>query len=968
MNDEKTIKLEDINDSTPSPAGGDRTIALPEAAADDDTLHTLKPAGDSLVTSSAPAADDNAFVLKGKRYERVSCLSDNSGEAQVFLVMREDKEYVLKVYYPNFSVNTKLLQTIRSLHFEMIVDLIDYGKTWVDAKHRYYELMEYLRGGTMQGYNIEGDLNQFRRLALQAAAALAFCHRNNILHKDVKPANFFFRDEGHKELVLGDFGISAFLDHHTHSVRTTQARTPIYAAPEMYADVIDGEIELTAAADYYSLGITLMALWLGETPMSSNERNMMKQKNEGRLPRLSELPDTVRHIVQGLTAVNPQGRWTYDEVERWFKGEDVKVDLSSAGLRYKTFVVDPEHNLVADNLHELVPLLVANERLAMNYLYSGRIANWLESCGNQKLSSIVRDIVVNRYPADKKAGLMAAVYAMEPTYPYYNLKGQPCDDTHSISLSLLGNQKAYALILQQPNDALFLWLDAHTQCDIARLRSYFTPDADPHVAVMRMVFEIDPEIPFLGRHPSATMKDIVHSFGHVNLTDDDWAALTDGRLLSWMHSHEDVMACESIRILTEGQPYSESLAYKVLYNLDRDVAYDLRQANTPEAVGQVLANRLMQLEHVAPADFEHAMLDMTGSDGRFAYYAQMHGWSQLLEEAHRCFDLSSAENRERLGHYDLRTALYRFCRILGAVPGYLLPGGQVLTGREQLSTQLSAQIRAEIRSGALPQWLAVFFHEDPTRDFSEPYSYEHELAQWLLAVGRFDEKYQYYHRFSKACDETRERVSYVKRRWDSAQRRERIMRQAFYVLCALWALLVVVFGQQAADYIVQHPVVAIMLPVGGMCGVIAAIRAYFKGYGFLASLLWGVPGLLSSLVPVYMVKYVVSHMPILTPVAIISLTLLYMYVCRKTDFSSDRHGDEGLVSEMLRSDDVNTSLLDPLYYTFKTKSSRYSATKFGLLDDVDNQVNSYAGESVLHYLLWCIMVVILIVMLLVHCL
>ena len=957
-----TLKLDNLKPDA-APQDNDRTIALPQN--DRGTPHTLRPSTD-VTAASAAAGEDNVFVLRGQRYEKVSCLSDNSGEAQVFLVTHEGKEYVLKVYYPNFSVNKKLLQTIRSFHFEMIVSLIDYGKTWVDAKYRYYELMEYLRGGTLHDFKLEGDVNLFRRLALQAAAALAYCHSNGILHKDVKPANFFFRDSAHKELVLGDFGISAFLDKTTRMVRTTQARTPVYAAPEMYADVIDGEVELTAAADYYSLGITLLALWLGENPLSSNERNMMKQKNEGRLPRLNELPETVKHVVQGLTSVNPQGRWTYEEVERWFKGENVKVDISSAVLRYKNFIVDPERNLVAHDLHELVPLLLDNERLAVNYLYSGRIANWLESCGNQKLSSILKDIITNKYPANGKAGLMAAIYAMEPTYPYKDLKGHPCDNVHSIALSLLSNQAGYALSLQQPDDTLYLWLDAHTKCDTQRLRSYFTPDADPHIAVMRMVFEIDPDIPFLGRHPSTTVKEIVHSFGHTNLTDDDWLSLTDGRLLSWMYSHEDVMACEAIRILTEGKEYSESLAYKVLYNLDRELAYDLRDAASPDAIGEVISRRLMQLEHTSAAEFERAMHDVTAPDGRFAYYAQMHGWNHLINEAATCFDLRAPENRDRLGHYDLRTAMYRFCRLLGATPCYLLPGGQVLRDGRQLPGQLTSQISAEIRNGALPQWLAVFYHEDPSADFSQPYSYERCLALWLNTIGRYDDKYQYYHRFERARKETRDRMAYVSQRWNDVRNREKYMRYAFYSLSTLWVLLVVVFGSQATDYISQHPYVSIMLPVGVMSGIIAGTRAYFNGYGFTVSLLWGIPGLLSSLIPIYLMKFVANSLPVLAPVAIIALTAGYVFICIKTDFSNINKADDTIVNNTLNSDDVNTSLLDPLYYTFKTKSAHYSGSKFGIIDDIDNQVHSYAGESVIHYMLWCIMVLALIVMLLMH--
>ena len=101
----------------------------------------------------------------------------------------------------------------------------------------------------------------------------------------------------------------------------------------MYSDVIDGEVEITPAADFYSLGMTLFACWLGENPMSANERTMMRQKNEGRLPRLNELPESVRTIVMGLTVVNPLRRWGYDEVERWFLGEDVPVDISSPVLQ-----------------------------------------------------------------------------------------------------------------------------------------------------------------------------------------------------------------------------------------------------------------------------------------------------------------------------------------------------------------------------------------------------------------------------------------------------------------------------------------------------------------------------------------------------------------------------------------------------------------------------------------------------------
>ena len=243
-----------------------RTIRVVEGEHQPDITNTLRTQQKD--SGSEEPGERPEFVLKGVGYRNLECLSDNSGEAQVFLVEHDEKPYVLKVYYPSFDVNKKMLQVIRSFDFEMIVKLYDFGKTYVDGKHRYYELMEYLSGGTLSNYRINGDMNQFRRIALQAAAALSYCHNYNILHKDIKPSNFFFRSSDHQQLVLGDFGISSMLESDGKSHRTSQARTPIYAAPEMYSDVIDGVVEITPAADFYSLGITLFALWIGEQPFS----------------------------------------------------------------------------------------------------------------------------------------------------------------------------------------------------------------------------------------------------------------------------------------------------------------------------------------------------------------------------------------------------------------------------------------------------------------------------------------------------------------------------------------------------------------------------------------------------------------------------------------------------------------------------------------------------------------------------
>jgi hypothetical protein len=944
-------------------ADGDRTMHIdpqPRAAAADDD-RTLRPA----VTASTNRPKDDArktFNLKGDIFELVTTLSENTGEAQVFLVRRadEEREYVLKVYYPNFDINKKLMQVVRSFQYEMTVETFDYGKTYVDGKHRYYELMEYLRGGTLRDVKLEGDINRFRRIALQTASALAYCHYHGVLHKDIKPTNFFFRDEQQTQVVLGDFGISALRDEKSGTFHTTQARTPIYAAPEMYVDVIDGMVEITEAADYYSLGITLFALWLGENPMSSNERVMMKQKSEGRLPRLAELPETVRKLVQGLTAVNPHSRWGYEQVERWFMGEDVAVDTASPFLRYKSFVVDPDKNVVADNVHELVPLLAERETLAINYLYNGRLVSWLENSGNVKLSELLKDIVTNKFPVDKKAGLQYALYTMDAAFPYMDVQGETCDDVHHVALSLLSCQEKYAVLLKNPNDSLFLWLDTHVKCDVERLRSYFSEGNTPVVSVLRLVYEIDPEIPFLSRHPSSTLSEIAHSFGHSNPTEEEWRSLCDGRLLSWMYSHEDIMACESLKILTQDQPYSRQLAYKVLYNMDRGVAYDLREAHTPAKIGELLSHQLMQAEHMPDEEFAQLMQEYTSTDGRFAYYAQLNGWLELMNEARRCFDLNSQENHDRLGAYDLRTALYRFCRVLGATPSYFLPNGAIIHDGRNIDMSYAALIRSELKKGPVAQWMSVFYHEDPSRSFEEEYAYERELEEWILALGRLDNQHVFYRRFTKACEDTKERISAVRRQWQKAQVKERVWMYVFYALCAVWMLLVLIFGITGRDYLLGHKLLTMGLPVGGMSAIIVGVRSYFKGMGTMLSSLMGLLGAASSLIPIYIISTVQASSPGMLNVVVVAITAVYMLICHFTAFRESSMANTKEIQNLLKDDDVKSSLIEPLYYTFKTKSRRYKSSKFGMLDELSDHVDSLAGESVMHYVLWSVLAFILV--------
>ena len=921
--------------------------------------NTLK--GEPLETLTV---DSDMFEVKGKYYRKIKCLSDNSGEAQVFLVENEGRELVLKIYYPNFSVKKKLMKIVASINFEMIVKVYDFGKMYVGGVNRDYELMEYLQGGTLNNYHLNDDINKFRRIALQAAAALEYCHNNNVIHKDIKPGNFFFRDKEQKQLVLGDFGISSVIKDKNELHRTTQARTPIYASPEMYNDVIDGVVELTPATDYYSLGVTLLALWRGNSPFNVGERTIMKRKNEGRLPGVDTLPERVKMIVSGLTAVNIQKRWTYNEVERWFLGESPEVDLTSPFLRYKSFIVDPERNLVAENVQELIPMLLGNERIARGYLYGGRLANWFESCGNTKTAMVLKDIVTNRYPVDQHAGFMAAVYAMDQQWPYVDVNGQECNDIHSIAVSMVINASKYKVLLKNPHDTLWIYIESHTDCDVNRMRSYFTgvPTEKLNLALMRSVYEFDKDMPFLANHKSRSVRDIIKCFGNEDMDESDWKSITDGRLLSWMYSHEDKMACEALRIMTEGKPFSMSLAYEVLYNIDRTAAFDLREANTPAKVGRLFADKLKQWQTIDDKNFTANVEEWFGKDGRFIFYAQLHGWTKQLHDCNHCFDMKSEENRERLSAYDLRTAAYRFCRLLDTSPTYILPSGKELQDGRKIDTRDFVEMRNEMRNGSLKQWMAVFYHENPFETFEVEYEYERALEKWILALGSIDPQQQYYRRFVRAKEEIARKYEEVRNEYKLACSRAALLKRFFYSLVALWAVLVVALGFGNRDEMLDNGVTSICLTVGIPTAIIVGVKSYFKGFGSFIALVFALLGFMTAFLPMLALRVINNVLPSMFIPAVLAISAIYVVICHFTNNGKESEEDKELVNEVM-DDDVKSSLLEPLYYTFRTKSAQFKGSKFGVLDDVKNQFKAVSGDSVIHYALWSLLALVAVIVL-----
>lgn len=124
-----------------------------------------------------------------------------------------------------------------------------------------YVAMEYLQGGDL-ARRLREPLPRALALSLlrQAAEALAQLHRQGLVHRDVKPANFLLRADD--TLVLGDLGLVAEAGQQDVAPGTLVG-TPRYVAPEQLQGA-----PAAPAADVYSLGVMLVEMLCGRPPFA----------------------------------------------------------------------------------------------------------------------------------------------------------------------------------------------------------------------------------------------------------------------------------------------------------------------------------------------------------------------------------------------------------------------------------------------------------------------------------------------------------------------------------------------------------------------------------------------------------------------------------------------------------------------------------------------------------------------------
>ena len=450
----------------------------------------------SQIISSGMSTPGSKIVLNDENYKILKAITKSTGEAEVYLAEKENQKYVFKYYYPNFKPKDSLLKQLKGLHHDDIVDLIDYGY----HKDRFFEILEYAEGGILMEIQEEGkykyiplkDINRIRQIVKETVNALHWCHSKGIIHRDLKPENIFFKNPDGTDVLIGDFGISSMLDEGLSKHMTGQARTEIYAAPELYQG-IGGKTIISKEVDYYALGITLIFVWQAKDPFEElSPHAIMRIKLEGKVYIPEEIPEELKNLIKGLITVEPSKRWGYEEVQKWLKGEYVTVYYRVVETKYPDFhfgAIGGEDIVINDPV-ELAKLLEKYPEQGKKHLYKGTIQRWVENV-NQSLYVEIRGIVEDDYPQDQDAGLIKAMYILDPMKNYKTFSEVECRTAEEIGDAIERESSYYkSLLTQKKNADLFLFLEARGSKSEADTFRKYAQTFNPERAFNTIVLEL----------------------------------------------------------------------------------------------------------------------------------------------------------------------------------------------------------------------------------------------------------------------------------------------------------------------------------------------------------------------------------------------------------------------------------------------------------------------------------------------
>jgi serine/threonine-protein kinase len=224
-----------------------------------------------------------------------------------------ERPLVIKVLHAHLARDEEMRVRFRreaeaacQLQHPNICPIVDYG----EAGDTVFIVMPFLAGGSLADV-----LARDRSVApvpaasvtAQIAGALDYAHRRGVIHRDVKPDNILFDEDGHA--LVTDFGIATARFHGRLTNTGRAMGTPHYMSPEQaMGKMVDGR------SDVYALGVMLYEMVLGIPPFDGADSYSVGYKHVHEQPVSpdqvdSRTPPALTAIIMRCLAKGPADRY-----------------------------------------------------------------------------------------------------------------------------------------------------------------------------------------------------------------------------------------------------------------------------------------------------------------------------------------------------------------------------------------------------------------------------------------------------------------------------------------------------------------------------------------------------------------------------------------------------------------------------------------------------------------------------------
>jgi len=285
---------------------------------------------------------------------------DRGGMAIVYLAEQHEpnREVALKILAPRFADDKEMLerfyregQAMANLEHQAILPIYQVG----DWEGLSFMAMKLATGGSLLDV-IRHKLPDIKKAVdwmITVSEAVHFAHQRGVLHRDLKPGNMLFDQDG--SIYVADFGVAKteFSKENALTATTTLIGTPNYLAPE----VASGEDNRgSVSSDLYGLAATLYQCLTNKRPyeIEGNLPAQLRAIVEQELLSIKKInpniPADLCVICEKALSKNPNDRYSsvqafVDDLNRWKSG--LAILARPASLPEKIWLWTKRHPLPA---------------------------------------------------------------------------------------------------------------------------------------------------------------------------------------------------------------------------------------------------------------------------------------------------------------------------------------------------------------------------------------------------------------------------------------------------------------------------------------------------------------------------------------------------------------------------------------------------------------------------------------------